>query len=201
MMLCAIAVLVLWLPFCLPVVVQAQYYHVGLNQGIGLPQRALARITTNPTWLPSLSIFYYPKNSPIAIGGSIAFQPFERNETVRQGEGYDLLSIPVSICFQYTLLPDNFRPYYGVETGVAWVRYRFFDRETFQGTQQLVSLVVAPNAGVKITLFEEMDVDVNVRYQFLFHDPFEWGSARQFIQGYQILGISLGFNYRLFRVL
>jgi hypothetical protein len=183
----------------MPRLVQAQYYHVGLNQGIALPQRALTGIVSSPAWLPSLAVYYFPKNNPMVIGGSISFQPFERNETAKQGEGYDVLSIPVSFCFQYLLLPEDFRPYYGVETGIAWVRYRFFNSDIFQGTQQAVSLVVAPNVGVKITLFEEMDVDFNVRYQFLFHDPIEWGSRNQMIQGYQILGISLGLNYRLFR--
>jgi hypothetical protein len=46
-----------------------------------------------------------------------------------------------------------------------------------------------------------MDVELNVRYQFLFHDIINWGSTGQFAtQGYQMLGISLGVNYALWKV-
>ena len=81
---------------------------------------------------------------------------------------------------------------------MAWYRYRFFDRTELIGQDNNFGLVVTPNVGLKIELVENMDLDLNIRYQWLFHDRLEWGSA-QATQGYSILAVSLGLNYQMFR--
>jgi outer membrane protein W len=179
----------------------AQYWHVGISQGISLAQRGLAGNTNQWNWMPSLAIHYFPKNNPIILGGSLSMQFFSPSEAARkQGENFELLVFPLSMCFQYLLLPEPpFRPYYGIETGAAWYRYRFFNKEREVGGDNNIALLVTPNAGVKVEIFEDLDIDLNVRYQFLFHERLEWGSAGQATQGYNILTISLGLNYQLFR--
>jgi hypothetical protein len=179
----------------------AQNYRVGLYQGVALPQRSLAATTPAINWYPWLNVHFFGKNNPITIGGSLGLQYFPRIEQPLPAESYDVMAFPLSICFQYLLLPNEFRPYYGVETGVAAFRYRFYQGNAITETVTNVALTVTPNAGVKIEIFEGMDLELNVRYQFLFHDIITWGSTGQFAtQGYQMLGISLGVNYALWKV-
>jgi hypothetical protein len=184
-----------------PKQLSAQYWHVGIYQGVSLAQRGLAGNSNQYNWMPSLTVHYFPKNNPLIVGGSLSMQFFSPSETVqKQGENFELLAVPLSICFQYLLLPESsFRPYYGIETGVAWCRYRIFDKEKLIGSNNEVALLVTPNVGAKVELFEGMDIDLNIRYQFLFHDNLVWGSAGQSLQGYNVLTASLGLNYQMFR--
>ncbi|MBL7991989.1 MAG: hypothetical protein JNN25_11165 [Candidatus Kapabacteria bacterium] len=179
----------------------AQYWHAGIYQGVSIAQRGLAGNTNQLNWIPSLAIHYFPKNNPIILGGSLSMQFFNPSEAARkQGENFELLVFPLSMCFQFLLLPEPpFRPYYGVETGAAWYRYRFFNKEREIGSDNNIALLVTPNVGVKVEIFEDLDIDLNVRYQFLFHERLEWGTAGQATQGYNILNVSLGLNYQLFR--
>lgn len=179
----------------------AQYYRIGLYQGIAIPQRSLGASSPLFNWYPSLNAHFFGRNNPITIGASLGLQYFPRTlEAEKLPESYDVMATPLSICFQYLLLPPPFRPYYGVETGVAWYRYRFY--QGIQRVEQLdnVALIVAPNAGVKVEIFEGMDIELNVRYQYMFHDIIKWGSAGQVLQGYQTLAFSLGVNYALWKV-
>jgi hypothetical protein len=186
-----------WLSVC----ASAQNYRVGLYQGVALPQRTLAATLPPINSYSWINVHFFGKNNPITLGGSIGLQYFPRIEEPRPSEGYDILAIPLSVCFQYLLLPNEFRPYYGVETGIAAYRYRFYQGVGITETLTNVALILAPNAGVKVEIFEGMDVELNVRYQFLFHDIITWGSTGQFvIQGYQMLGISLGLNYALWKI-
>jgi outer membrane protein W len=151
--------------------------------------------------MPSLEVQYFPKKSPLILGGSISVQFIDRSPDARkQGENFELLAFPISMTFQFLLLPEPpFRPYYGVQTGATLYRYRFFDKEQQIGSDNNVALVVTPNAGLKVEIVEDLDIDLNVRYQFLFHDPVQWGSAGKSLQGYNIFALSLGLNYQLFR--
>lgn len=184
-----------------PIHLHAQYWHVGINQGIAYPLSGITGNSPPLNWMPSLTVHYFPKNNPLILGGSISMQYFGRTDSVRkQGENYEMLSFPISLCFQYLLLPEPpFRPYYGVETGVTWFRYRFFDKERFTGSTDNIGLLVTPNAGFKIEIFEGLDIDLNVRFQLLFHERFEWGSAGKALAGYNMLAFSLGLNYQMFR--
>jgi hypothetical protein len=180
---------------------QAQHYHIGLYQGIALPQRSLAETTLPAVWYPSMNLHFFGKNNPITMGTSIGLQYFPRtSDAERLPESYDVMSVPFSICFQYLLLPVPFRPYYGVETGVAWYRYRFYEGLKMTEMLDNVALILTPNAGIKVEIFEGMDVEINVRYQFMFHDIIKWGSNGQMLQGYQTLAFSLGVNYQLWKV-
>jgi hypothetical protein len=179
----------------------AQHYRIGLYQGLAVPQRSLAATTPLVNWYPSLNAHFFGKNNPITIGTSLGLQYFPRTaEAERAAESYDAMSVPLSLCFQYLLLPVPFRPYYGVETGIAWYRYRFYEGRQMVEMLDNVALVVTPNAGVKVEIFEGMDVELNVRYQFMFHDIIPWGSAGKVLQGYQMLAFSLGVNYELWKV-
>jgi hypothetical protein len=183
----------------LPPRAAAQYYHVGILQGVALPQHGLDVNTPSFNWFPTLTVHYIPKKNPIVLGGSLSLQFFDRTDEGKHGESMELLALPLSFCFQYLLLPEPpFRPYYGIETGVAWYRYRFFDKTEQIGQDNNFALVVTPNAGLKIELVENMDLDLNIRYQWAFHDRLEWGNA-QATQGYSILAVSLGLNYQMFR--
>ncbi|MFY8000702.1 MAG: hypothetical protein ACOVSW_19070 [Candidatus Kapaibacteriota bacterium] len=185
----------------LPQRLSAQYWHVGIFQGVAMGQRGLSGNSNPVTWMPSLTVHYFPKNNPLVLGGSISMQFFDRTQALqKQGEGFELLAFPISMCFQYLLLPEPpFRPYYGVETGATIYRYRFYDKERLIGSESNVALLVTPNVGLKVEIFEDLDLDLNVRYQFLFHERIEWGSAGQSLQGYNFLAVSLGLNYQLFR--
>lgn len=179
----------------------AQHYRIGLYQGVAIPQRSLAATTLPVVWYPSMNAHFFGKNNPITIGTSIGLQYFPRTaDAERLPESYDVTGVPFSMCFQYLLLPVPFRPYYGVETGVAWYRYRFYEGPRMVEMLDNVALIVTPNAGIKVEIFEGMDVEVNVRYQFMFHDIIKWGSNGQMLQGYQTLAFSLGVNYQLWKV-
>ena len=186
---------------CLSPPAMAQFYRVGIYQGVALPQRSLASSAPAINWYPWINVHYFGKNNPITLGGSLGLQYFPRIENPRPSESFDVMAFPLSMCFQYLILPYEFRPYYGVETGVAIYRYRFYQGDVITGTAGNLALTVTPNVGAKVEIFEGMDVELNVRYQFLFHDIINWGSTGQFAtQGYQMLGISLGVNYALWKV-
>ncbi|MCU0425133.1 MAG: hypothetical protein MUF71_05845 [Candidatus Kapabacteria bacterium] len=185
----------------LPTRLHAQYWHVGINQGVMYPLSGVTSNSPQFNWMPSLAVHYFPKNNPLVLGGSISMQFFGRGDSARlNGENFELLSFPISMCFQYLLLPEPpFRPYYGIETGVTWFRYRFFDKERFIGSTDNIGLLVTPNAGFKIEIFDGLDIDLNVRFQLLFHERFEWGSAGKALAGYNMLSFSVGLNYEMFR--
>ncbi|TAE29342.1 MAG: hypothetical protein EAZ92_06520 [Candidatus Kapaibacterium sp.] len=199
------------LPLCVVVVILlvcqsetvifAQHYRIGLYQGIAIPQRTFAEITPVVNWYPSINAHFFGKNTPITMGASASFQYFPRNaEAQKAQESYETTLVPLSLCFQYLLLPPPFRPYYGLEAGLAWYRYQFYNGERPTERLNNTSLVVTPNAGVKIELFDQLDLEINVRYQFVFHDIIPWGNAGKVINGYQMLAFSLGVNYQLWKI-
>ena len=84
---------------CAPPRVVGQYYHVGIFQGVALPQRGLDVHTPSFNWMPALTVHFIPKKNPIVLGGSISLQFFDRTDEGKLGESMELLALPVSsIC-------------------------------------------------------------------------------------------------------
>ncbi|MCS6807725.1 MAG: hypothetical protein RML40_03645 [Bacteroidota bacterium] len=176
-----------------------QYWRVGIYQGVAVPTTVLTANSPAWNWTPGASVHYFPRNNALIIGGAVSLQYFGPTYAARQqGMNFEYLGLPISLCFMRLLLPDPpFRPYYGADIGVTWFRYRFFEREIFREMYSNVGVLAAPNGGIKIEIFEGIDLDLNIRYQLLLHERFEWES--KVFSGYNMIGISLGLNYAIFR--
>jgi hypothetical protein len=164
------------------------------------PVRELSSVVQpyNPGF--SFSVYRFTRQTPLCLGASVGFQYFALQEQRRNADyGYELLTFPLNLGFQVNLLPDFvLNPYYGAEAGIIFFRYRTFDPSLATTLVDNLGVSIVPNLGFRIAITDDMILDLNIRYQLSYHEPFQYGPSEQYrTQGFSFVGWSLGFNYAI----
>jgi hypothetical protein len=176
---------------------QAQY-RLSVNPMIFTPLEGMADVAVpiNPGF--TFSMMHYTNRTPISLGGSIGFQ-YYNFQPARRGRtySYELLAFPLNIGFQVNLLPDFvINHYYGADAGAMIMRYTRHSPQYQTSLEYLIGVTLAPNAGFRIQIAENLLLDLNVRYQITFHRDINYGPGDEYrLRGFNALGWMIGFSY------
>jgi hypothetical protein len=173
-------------------------YRLGFNPTLVLPIGGFAANVPQFNAGFTTTVYRYTSQTPISLGGSVGFQVYDVRAD-RKGKDYtfDMISFPLTLGFHVNLLPDFvLNPYYGAEAGAVFFRYRAYTPALETSFYGNIGAVLAPNGGFRIEIVEGLLLDLNVRYQWVFHDTYQYGPSEQYrIQGYTTLGVAVGFSY------
>ncbi len=172
-------------------------YRLAINPMLLTPVGQIAGVVqpTNPGF--SFSMYRYTRQIPFSIGGSVGFQFFE-SQPERKGKDYtyEVLSFPLLFGAHFNLLPEFFlNPYYGLEAGAMFFRYRVFAPDMTITPVNSIAIVLVPQAGFRITILDDVMLDISVRYQYTLHEQFRYGPTDEYrTQGFTALGWMLGLS-------
>jgi hypothetical protein len=195
MVLC-VALFVMMVLGLVPAALRAQY-RLAINPALFTPVGQISSVVqpTNPGF--SFSMYRYTRQIPFSIGGSVGFQFFD-SQPERKGKDYtyEVLAFPLLFGAQFNLLPEFFlNPYYGLEAGAMFFRYRVFAPDMTTTAVNNIAIVLVPQAGFRITILDDLMLDVSVRYQYTLHEQFRYGPTDEYrTQGFTALGWMLGLS-------
>jgi hypothetical protein len=173
-------------------------YRLGFNPTLVMPVGSFAANAPQFNAGFTATVYRYTNQTPISLGGSIGFQVYDvRADRKGKDYTYDMISFPLTLGFHVNLLPDFvLNPYYGAEAGAIFFRYRTYTPSLETSFVGSIGALLAPNGGFRIEIAEGLLLDLNVRYQWVFHDPIQYGPTEQYkTQGYTTLGVAIGFSY------
>jgi hypothetical protein len=109
----------------------------------------------------------YSFNSSFEVSFTTGYYKFGYNENLPD-YSFTFSNIPVLIGVRYNFLDYNFIPYVGIEGGAYFSRYNLIIDYGFFGKDNVItkdrSWGISPEAGFKINLTPELDLDVNAKY-------------------------------------
>jgi hypothetical protein len=182
-----------------PTALHAQY-RLSINPTLLTPLREFAGVVSPYNASINFSIYHFRREGQLSLGGSFGMQYFNFRPD-RKGSDYlyELLTFPFCLGFHVNLLPEFIlKPYYGAEAGALFFRYSTLTPQLERGLVENVGVILAPNGGFRYEITNDMWLDVNVRYQIVFHEPFQYGPTERYrSQGFTALGWMLGFSYAI----
>ncbi|MFN6943806.1 MAG: hypothetical protein ACK4ND_02590 [Cytophagaceae bacterium] len=100
--------------------------------------------------------------------------------------------MPITALLEYYFSDDDIRPYAGIDIGAYNYRVaQRFGGQTFSDSRILFGF--APNVGALIALSDGLDLNLNVKYNYIFHTPPLSNTPRPF--AYFGLGAGLFINF------